>query len=115
MTINISISIDVLLLIVINVKSEEQTVYFNHVRTGGNNVGKTIGKALAQNKKASFDYFIEDTYEAGIVLKGTEIKSIRAGRVNLNDAHVRIMNGEAELINMHIDHNEKCNQLYHEL
>jgi len=77
-------------------------------------VGKPKGKALAQNKKASFDYFIEDTYEAGIVLKGTEIKSIRAGRVNLNDAHVRIMNGEAQLINMHIAPYEQGNRFNHD-
>src|SRR5699024_12062189 len=68
----------------------------------------------AQNKKASFDYFIEDTYEAGIVLKGTEIKSIRAGRVNLNDAHARIMNGEAQLINMHIAPYEQGNRFNHD-
>ena len=77
-------------------------------------MGKNYGKALAQNRKASHDYFIEDTYEAGVVLKGTEIKSIRAGRVNLNDAHVRIMNGEAQLINMHIAHYEQGNQFNHD-
>src|SRR5699024_12268010 len=77
-------------------------------------MGKPKGKALAQNKKASFDYFIEDTYEAGSVLKGTEIKSIRAGRVNINDAHVRIMNGEAQLINMHIAPYEQGNGFNHD-
>ena len=48
---------------------------------------KGAGKVIAQNKKAYHDYFIEETYEAGIVLQGTEIKSIRAGRVNLKDAY----------------------------
>ena len=64
---------------------------------------KGQGKVIAQNKKAHHDYFIEETYEAGIVLKGTEIKSIRNGRVNLKDAHARIdKNGEVQLVNMHI-------------
>src|SRR5690625_6459508 len=71
-------------------------------------------RPIAQNRKASHDYFIEETYEAGLVLKGTEIKSIRAGRVNLNDAHVRIMNGEAQLINMHIAPYEQGNRFNHD-
>ena len=54
------------------------------------------------NKKANYDYIIEDTYEAGIVLKGTEIKSIRNGSANFNDAYVIIKNGEAYVINMYI-------------
>src|SRR5699024_2654257 len=69
-------------------------------------------RPLAQNRKASYDYFIEETYEAGIVLHGTDIKSIRARKVNLNDAHVKILNGEAQLINMHIaayDHGHRSN------
>lgn len=77
-------------------------------------MAKRHGKALAQNRKASFDYFIEETYEAGIVLKGTEIKSIRAGRVNINEAHARIMNGEVMLINMHIAHYEQGNRFNHD-
>lgn len=64
---------------------------------------KGNGKTIAQNKKASHDYFIEETYEAGIVLQGTEIKSIRNGRVNIKDAHARIdRKGEVQLINLHI-------------
>jgi SsrA-binding protein len=59
-------------------------------------------KPLAQNKKASHDYFIEDTYEAGMVLTGTEIKSLRRGRANLGDAFATIRNGEMFLHNMHI-------------
>src|SRR5699024_9442264 len=99
---------------VINVNMEEHAADCILVRIGGNEVGKAKGKALGQNKKASCDYFIEDTYEAGIVLKGTEINSIRAGRVNLNDAHVRIMNGEAQLINMHIAPYEQGNRFNHD-
>ena len=57
-------------------------------------IAKRKGKIIAQNKKAYHDYFIEETYEAGIVLQGTEIKSIRAGRVNLQDSFARIENGE---------------------
>ena len=59
-------------------------------------------KPLAQNKKASHDYHILDTIEAGIVLTGTEIKSIRAARINLKDGFAQIKNGEAWLINVHI-------------
>lgn len=67
-------------------------------------------KILAQNKKAAHDYFIEDTYEAGIVLTGTEIKSIRQGKANLQDSFARISNGEAWLINMHISPFEQGNR-----
>lgn len=67
-------------------------------------------KALAQNKKAAHDYFIEDTFEAGIVLTGTEIKSIRQGKANLQDSFARISNGEAWLINMHVSPFEQGNR-----
>ncbi|MFK7697755.1 SsrA-binding protein SmpB [Paenibacillus sp. HJGM_3] len=63
---------------------------------------KSEGKQLAQNKKASHDYFIEDTYEAGMVLTGTEIKSIRMGKANISDSFCTIRNGEAFVHNMHI-------------
>lgn len=59
-------------------------------------------KIVADNRKARHDYFIEDTFEAGIVLKGTEVKSLRAGRANLKDSYARIINGEVWAINMHI-------------
>lgn len=75
---------------------------------------KQFERPLAQNRKASYDYFIEETYEAGIVLQGTEIKSIRARKVSLNDAHVRILNGEAQLINMHIAPYEQGNRFNHD-
>lgn len=64
-------------------------------------------KVIALNKKASYDYFLFDTYEAGLVLEGSEIKSIREGRVNLKDSYVHIKNGEAFIINMHIANYEK--------
>lgn len=70
------------------------------------------GRLIAQNRRARHDYFIEDTYEAGIVLKGTEIKSIRAGRVSLNDAFARVDNHEVFVYNMHIspyDHGNRYN------
>ena len=59
-------------------------------------------KNICFNKKASFDYFLETTFEAGIVLEGSEIKSIRGGNVNLKDSHIQIKNEEAFIINMHI-------------
>ncbi len=59
-------------------------------------------KVVATNKKARHDYFIEDTYEAGLVLKGSEVKSLRAGRVNLKDSYARVKHGEVFLYNMHI-------------
>src|SRR5690554_3760622 len=77
-------------------------------------MSKEPGKVIAQNRKASHDYFIEDTYEAGLVLKGTEIKSIRAGKASLNDAHVRIIDGEAFVINMHIAPYDQGNRFNHD-
>lgn len=75
---------------------------------------KGEGKVLAQNKKARHDYFIEETYEAGLVLLGTEIKAIRAGRVNLKDSFARIRNGELFIHNMHISPYEQGNIHNHE-
>ncbi|MBN6186876.1 SsrA-binding protein SmpB [Aneurinibacillus sp. BA2021] len=71
-------------------------------------------KVVAQNKKARHDYFIEETYEAGIVLTGTEIKSIRKGRVNLKDGYAGIRNGEAWLYNVHISEYEQGNRYNHD-
>lgn len=59
-------------------------------------------KVVCKNKKAFFDYFVDETYEAGIVLKGTEVKSLRLGRANLRDSFARIRNNEVYLINLHI-------------
>lgn len=75
---------------------------------------KGKGKIIAQNKKAFHDYAIEERFEAGIVLKGTEIKSIRAGRVNLKDSFARIEKGEVFLYNMHISPYEQGNRYNHD-
>ncbi|MFB4169925.1 SsrA-binding protein SmpB [Virgibacillus sp. JSM 102003] len=75
---------------------------------------KGKGNEIAKNRRASHDYFIEDTYEAGIVLQGTEIKSIRAGRVNIKDSHARIDRGEVKLINLHIATYEQGNRYNHD-
>lgn len=64
---------------------------------------------IAQNKKAYHDYFVEDTYEAGISLAGTEVKSIREGKINLKDSYVSLKTGEAVVIGMHISPYEKGN------
>ena len=71
-------------------------------------------KIVSQNKKAYHDYFILDTYEAGIELKGTEIKSVRKGSVNLKDSFIRIKNDEAYIENMHIAPYEQGNRFNHE-
>ncbi|KPA08812.1 SsrA-binding protein [Candidatus Magnetomorum sp. HK-1] len=59
-------------------------------------------KLIAQNRKARFDFFIEDEYEAGISLKGTEVKSLRMGKANLKDAYAKIRNGEVFVHQLHI-------------
>lgn len=66
-------------------------------------------KIIAQNKKARHDYFIEDTYEAGLELVGTEVKSIRQGKVNLRDSFAQVKNGEMLVYNMHVSPYEKGN------
>lgn len=66
------------------------------------------------NRKAKYDYFIEDTYEAGIVLKGTEIKSVRNGSCNIKDSYGIIKNGEVYLLNMFIDQYKEGNIFNHE-
>ena len=71
-------------------------------------------KTIANNKKAYHDYFIEETYEAGIQLKGSEIKSIRLGKVNLSDSYVTFRNNEAFVINMHIAKYDYSNMFNHE-
>ena len=66
------------------------------------------------NRKATHDYFIKSTYEAGIELKGTEIKSIRLGQTNINDAYARIKNNEVFLTNMYIAKYEEGNRFNHD-
>ncbi len=71
-------------------------------------------KHIATNRKAQHDYFIEDRYEAGVALTGTEIKSVRAARVNLRDGFVQIRGGEAWLLNVHISPYDFGNRENHE-
>ncbi|MBQ2730229.1 MAG: SsrA-binding protein SmpB [Clostridia bacterium] len=70
---------------------------------------KTGHKIIALNKKARHDYFVDETYEAGIELFGTEVKSLREGKVNLKDSYCRIINGEMFAIGVHISPYEKGN------
>ena len=63
---------------------------------------KKDNATIVTNKKARFEFFIEDNYEAGLILEGWEVKSLRAGRVNLSDAHVIIRHGEAYLLGAQI-------------
>ncbi len=78
------------------------------------NQTKTPIKIVATNRKARHDYFIEDTVEAGLVLTGSEIKSIRAGQVNLRDGFATIRNGEAWLLNTHIAPYHQASYTNHE-
>ncbi|QDS37491.1 SsrA-binding protein SmpB [Brevibacillus brevis] len=71
-------------------------------------------KTIAQNRKARHDYHIEQVYEAGIELTGTEIKSVRAARVQLKDSFARVQNGELLLYNVHISPYEQGNRFNHE-
>lgn len=71
-------------------------------------------KLIAQNKKVHFNYFLSDFLEAGIVLKGTEIKSLRTKGCSLVDSYVIIRNNEAEIINMHIAEYDKGNIFNHD-
>ncbi|MBE0429877.1 MAG: SsrA-binding protein SmpB [Thermoleophilia bacterium] len=68
---------------------------------------KTDIKPIATNRKAYHDYFIDETFEAGIELKGTEVKSLRAGRANLKDSYGTIRDGEAFVVGLHISPYEK--------
>ncbi|HEX9779304.1 MAG TPA: SsrA-binding protein SmpB [Geopsychrobacteraceae bacterium] len=71
-------------------------------------------KIIATNKKAYHDYFITDTYEAGLVLQGTEVKSLRLGKVNLKEAFCRIVKGEVFINNMNISPYEQGNRENHD-
>ena len=70
---------------------------------------KKAKKLIAQNKKARHDYFVDETYEAGIELFGTEVKSLRCGAVNLKDSYCRIIDGEMFAMGVHISPYEKGN------
>jgi SsrA-binding protein len=75
---------------------------------------KSDEKTIATNRKAYHDYFVEETYEAGMVLTGSEIKSIRARRVNLRDSYVQARNGELWLLNTHIAPYKQASRQNHE-
>ena len=66
-------------------------------------------KIVANNKKARFDFFIEDIFEAGIVLTGTEIKSIRQGKVSINESYAKVRDGEIFILGMNISPYEQGN------
>ncbi len=72
-------------------------------------MGKESTKLIANNKKAYHDYFIEDKYQAGISLAGTEVKSLRMGKCSLKESFIRIEKGEVYIYNMHISPYEKGN------
>lgn len=72
-------------------------------------MAKTGKKLIANNKKAYHDYFLEERYEAGIALHGTEVKSLRMGRCSIKEAFIRIENGEVIVYGMHISPYEKGN------
>ena len=71
-------------------------------------------KIVCENRKARHDYFIHETYEAGIELQGTEVKSLRAGKANLKDSFASVQNGEIFLENMHISPFEQGNIFNHD-
>ncbi len=71
-------------------------------------------KTICVNKRARFDYEIDDLYEAGLALQGTEVKSLRQGRVNLKDAYADVQNGEVYLLHAHIDQYEQGNRFNHD-
>ena len=71
-------------------------------------------KLIAENRRGRFEYHIIDTYEAGIVLVGTEVKSLRQGKLNMVDAYACVQNGEAWLYNLHISPFEKGNRYNHQ-
>lgn len=71
-------------------------------------------QVVAENRKARHDYFVEETFEAGIALQGTEVKSLRAGHVNLRDGYAQVVNGELFLENVHISPYAQANRFNHD-
>ena len=71
-------------------------------------------KIITKNKKAYHDFFILETFEAGIVLKGTEVKSVKQGKINLKDSYAKVKNGEIFLFNAHISQYKHGNLFNHE-
>jgi SsrA-binding protein len=77
-------------------------------------MSKQEEKNICVNRRAWHDYTIEETYEAGLILQGSEVKSLRDGKANLKDSHVRISKGEAVLFNAHISPYPAANRFNHE-
>ena len=75
---------------------------------------KPLTTSVARNKRARHDYHILETWEAGVVLSGTEVKSLRQGKANLTDAYATVRDGEVFLLNLHISPYEQGNQFNHE-
>ena len=71
-------------------------------------------ETVARNKRARHDYHILETWEAGLVLTGTEVKSLRDGKANLSDAYGVVKDGEVYLLNLHVSHYEQGNQFNHD-
>ncbi len=71
-------------------------------------------KVISRNRKAQHDYFIDETYESGIMLTGTEVKSVRQARVNLKDSYAQVDSGEIFLYNMHISPYDRGNRFNHD-
>lgn len=76
--------------------------------------GRDDIQVIAENRKARHDYFVEETFEAGIALQGSEVKSLRAGRVNLRDGYAQVVGGEVFLENVHISPYDQANRFNHE-
>jgi SsrA-binding protein len=76
--------------------------------------GNQEGPRVIQNRRARFDYHIEDSYEAGVALAGSEVKSIWLGRANISDAFCRVIDGELWLLNMDVEPYEHASQFQHE-
>lgn len=73
-----------------------------------------IVKTLVSNRRATFDWFLEDHFEAGLALVGSEVKSLRAGKANLQEAWIKLHNGSAWLVGCHISPYEQANRFNHE-
>jgi SsrA-binding protein len=78
------------------------------------NAKQTGEQNVCVNRQAGHNYFIEETYEAGLVLLGSEVKSLRDGKANLTDSYARVQKGEAYLVNAHVSHYPGANQFNHE-
>lgn len=84
------------------------------MRTMAQTKAKDEIQVIAENRKARHDYFVEETFEAGIALQGTEVKSLRAGRVNLRDGYAQVVGGELFLENVHISPYVQANRFNHD-